>query len=181
MENAGTVSRNHEAVDRASKHFPGPMTPAEQEFLFAVKNFIDVAPRKNWIFPEIIKTLMDDMRSIVRAKLKIEEVFQNGGKLRVQELLNNPKSFRRSKDGSPLKPNEEEFLQDIKKMIDFALRNGLGFHFPLEIMSHDIGEIINYHYFDLDEALASGFSPKASGWAKLDEDSFGDIESNVED
>ena len=75
--------------------------------------------------------------------------------------------------------DERDFLLDVDGFLDFVIRNGLTFDTALELLSHDFGEI--RHEGSLKNALDTGFLPKATGWSKVTEDSFGQPEELAEE
>ena len=67
---------------------------------------------------------------------------------------------------------EVEFLRDIQGIIDYAIRNDLGFALVVSMLGHDVNGIAQYG-FDLDAALTDCFLPKTSGFAGSHADSVG--------
>jgi hypothetical protein len=77
--------------------------------------------------------------------------------------------------GGPMTEAEIDFLQGIQKFIDFAIRNGLSFRATMAYMSHDWNEFARYG-FDFEAVMNQGFSPRVSGFSKIDSDAVGEPE-----
>lgn len=82
--------------------------------------------------------------------------------------------------GGPLTAQELKYLQDLRGLADFVIRNGLGFKMVLGILSHDLSEI-RVNEWDLEKALKTGFLPKVNNYARYSEDSAGQTETDDED
>ncbi len=59
----------------------------------------------------------------------------------------------------PLTPDEKKLLQDMRFLINFVLDHDLNISLALEVISHDLSEILRQG--SLDKAISKGFSPKS--------------------
>ncbi len=87
-------------------------------------------------------------------------------------------SLKKFYDG-PMTPAEIELLNDMKGLIDVAVRNGLSFALVIGTLSHDVNGLARYG-FDLDKARADAFSPKVTGYAQVTPESVGEPEESSE-
>ena len=87
-------------------------------------------------------------------------------------------SLKKFYDG-PMTPAEIELLNDMKGLIDVAVRNGLSFALVIGTLSHDVNGLARYG-FDLDKARADAFSPKVPGYAEVTPESVGEPEESSE-
>jgi len=81
--------------------------------------------------------------------------------------------------GGPMTPAEIELLNDMKGLIDVAVRNGLSFALVIGTLSHDVNGLARYG-FDLDRATADCFLPKVTGYAQVTPESVGEPEESSE-
>jgi hypothetical protein len=71
-----------------------------------------------------------------------------------------------------MSPQEEEYLQDIKGLIDFTIRNRLRFGFVTGKLAHDM-RILEVQGNNLPAALAAGLKFHVMGCRHLTRDAFG--------
>lgn len=166
-----------DAVQGVRDHYGGPMSDAELKFLDQIKECVGAFRRERSGFAEMTQILNDDFRSLLPFLSNLEQALKRGIGLRVNASAVPKKSSAESMD--PMSRTEVEMLDDILKFIDFTIRNGLGIKFVLDVLTHDLSEI-EHKDGSLDKALSKGFRPKVSGWAQLDEDSFGETEEPME-
>jgi len=81
--------------------------------------------------------------------------------------------------GGPMTPAEIELLNDMKGLIDVAVRNGLSFASVIGTLSHDVNGLARYG-FDMERATKDGFSPKVTGYSQISPDSVGEPEESIE-
>jgi hypothetical protein len=80
--------------------------------------------------------------------------------------------------GGPMSEAEVEFLRDVQAFIDFAIRNGLSFQATMAYLSHDWNEFARYG-FDFKTVIRQGFSPRVTGYTKINADTVGEPEEPV--
>lgn len=151
-------------VKRLNDLCPGPMSRSELDFLDKIKQFIEKTIREGVSFDQVFKDLLVILRALCNSSFNSRDPLAN-------KMMELPIG---SLEKAPLSASQLKFLNDFCRIIDYAVRNGLGFSFPIHVMAHDVGEIQAYHDGDLDKALSTGFKPKGSGWTEITEDSFGE-------
>ena len=73
---------------------------------------------------------------------------------------------------------EEEYLQDIKGLIDFVIGNRLRFEFVTGALARDI-HALEAHGHNLAAALAAGLRSRVVGARRLTPDSFGQSDEDA--
>lgn len=158
-------------VSKVRQVFGGELTPTEVDFLRGIQELFRAAPAQKGGFNRAIGTVAARLREVIRRDLDLgvrsnidASVFQREIG---ESVLSLPKEER------PATTQEEEFCRDVVAAVDFVIRNGIGLGLMVNVLSHDIGEIL--HHGSLDEACSLGFSPKVAGWAQYDQEvSIGD-------
>lgn len=84
----------------------------------------------------------------------------------------------RQRFAGPMTSKEIELLRDMQGFIDFSIRNGLSFALVVGTLGQDVNGLAR-HGFDLD-AIRGDFLPKVSGYSKIDADSVGEPEEEVD-
>jgi len=72
-------------------------------------------------------------------------------------------------DHSP-SDREKRFADDVIHAIDFALRNGISSRFILNVLAHDLHEVLVVG----SDHLYQGFLPKSAGWARMNREPVDD-------
>lgn len=161
-------------IDRLVEHFGGPMSASEIKYLGQIRNFLGPFIERKVGIDRVVDSLVIDIKNLVSCKLDVEEAF---GEERLPSMMDPETAI--SESDSQMTSEELEFLQDVDGWLNFVVRNGLVFNTALEVLSHDFREIRREG--SLENALKTGFLPKATGWSKVTEDSVGQPEEPLED
>jgi hypothetical protein len=145
------------------------MSGKEVEFLRALQGVIEDAIHNGLEFATVVETLRQNLKGIANHQFNLDAALAAG---EITALNPGPLKAPRPTSGVAMSEKEVEFLRDIQGMIDYTVRNDLGFPLAVTTLGHDVNVIARYS-FDLDAALADFFAPKVSGYAGSHEDSVG--------
>lgn len=159
-------------LDQVKEVFGSNLSDAELEFLMRVEKMFKSVLEAKKGFNIVVEILADKLRNIVRGKLDLNDR-TNIDAIVFAQRFGDDKDIATLED-SELTQAEEKFARDVIAVIDFVVRNGVGFGLIANVLCHDVMEIFDQG--TLDDALSRGFSPKTSGWASYDEASVGDSE-----
>ena len=161
-----------EAVSKLKAHYTAMLSDLEIEYLAAVQALLGLAIEGHFDFKTTLEILRDDIVMLVKFNLDMQTLRQAHHVMTVEDEID---AWERApnRPGGIIKPKDSEkaFLTDLNNMIDFAVRNGVGFHFPIEVLGHDVKEVLA-HSGNLDLALQNCFNPKATAWARLTPEAF---------
>lgn len=171
------ASFSSEQIDRFREVCGSRMPENEVQFLRSVQRFIDEAIRGGLGFVPVVKTLRQNVKGIRHHRINLDDAlrFDLDAALAAGELT--PLGADQLKalgqvNGGPMSEREVEFLRDIQGIIDYAIRNDLGFALVVGMLGHDLGGLVEYD-FSLRAADADGFRPRVSGFAGNDANSVG--------
>jgi hypothetical protein len=153
------------------------MSATEVEFLRSVGSFIEDAIREGLGFVLVLKTLRQNIRGLLKHRLNVDAALRfdlDAAFASGEAAVPKPDELTalREMNGGPMSESEVEFLRDIQGIIDYAMRNDLGFALVVSMLGHDVNGIAQYG-FSIDSALADCFLPQVSGFAGSHADSVG--------
>jgi len=146
------------------KHFSGSLTESEQELVVAIQNFLREAVEHRYSLVRILAAIglrldgetTDNDLLIVSGNIEI-----NLDELKAADL--------------PLTSSEEELLEDIDGFIRHCVDNGLRFELMRASLKHDINGILERAHGGSKPGYPRlGFSPRVSGYSKMDWDAWVD-------
>jgi len=158
------------AVESVKQIFGGELAPAEVEFLRRIQELFRAVLSQKRGFNTVIEIIAVKLLKVVKAKLDLN-VRANVDVFLLEKSLGEDIPALGEAERA-ITAREEEFARDVIAVIDFVIRNGIGFALVANVLSHDITEIFNQG--SLDNAIQLGFYPKVSGWAQYDETCVGD-------
>jgi len=91
-----------------------------------------------------------------------------------EELRKEADDLQRAYTGR-MRPEEVEFLEDMKGFIDYCIANGMSFAMALLALAHDVNGVLHYGA-SVREALGASLKPRAAGFAGYDSECVGEPE-----
>lgn len=169
-----------ERIDRLKQDFGCQMTEAEEAYLRHLQAALVAVQSGKLPFREWIVRVWEDFKALSKFRFDMQNAPSQGFHSKISHLTENLDSPIGQMNGtSDVSVEESRFLDDVNGLIEFTIRNGLGFLLILEVLIHDLKEIIRYD-MSLTKARSDAFLPKASGWGKLNEDSMSIVAEPVE-
>jgi len=156
----------------------GPLTERELAFCQLVVDLTDGVLAGELSFRKTFHSLLLDMRAVRQSvgSYDLDLAFEQGWKPTAED----PRFTLRTQDERPLSDSEKTFLADMQGFVRFAVRNGLTFRSVLIVVMHDWSELGNSD-FDFERMRKEFYvHPKVSGWAKMNEQTFGESEEREE-
>ncbi len=157
------------SIERVKRVFGGEFTEEEEANLRRIQNIFQQVIESHSGFNESVKETVRILKEIVQSEFD-ERKRENTDMLSFLRTCSQNKSLI-SNNGKNLTKKEEEFSKDIIAAIDFVIRNGIGYGLIINVLCHDMKEILIVG--ELDNA---DYSPKVSGWAQYDVENIGDPE-----
>ncbi|HOX39624.1 MAG TPA: hypothetical protein PL033_16710 [Candidatus Brocadiia bacterium] len=168
-------------IDRLRSIFGGELAEDEVIFLSQVKDVAKLVSERKCDFDEAMKVLSDCIFKWIEIRAVDEDYTNFRQNIDLCEFCHSyPTRVSRSEEHRQRDLSEEEtkFLQDMCGAIDFVTRNGIGFGLILNVLAHDIGEIMKNE--EPGRLFSVGFSPKVSGWATYNREKVGDPDESSE-
>jgi hypothetical protein len=163
MMDATQTAQLHEA-------FGGQMSSAELRFCNHLRELFGAFLAGRAQFLSGFMMLSVDLQEIRRHGYNLDVADASGFRPSIAALATAPDaSDRRFRLSDP----ERAFVEDLDGLVDFAVRNGLGFRAVLSGLYHDVGEIARNEW-SIERALATFFTPKATGWARRNAEPIGE-------
>lgn len=151
--------------------FGGQMSSAELRFCRHLRElFAGLLAGRIEFLSAFMNLLHVDLEGIRRHGYNLDAADASGFQPAIAALAAAP-------DASPgrfrLSDPERGFVEDLEGLVDFAVRNGLGFRAVLSVLFHDVGEL-SRNEWSIEKALATFFTPKATGWARKNVEPIGE-------
>ncbi len=148
----------------------GQMSSTELRFCHHLRELFGGLLAGRIEFLSAFMTLLVDLQEIRRHGYKLDVADASGFQPAIAALTMAP-------DASPgrfhLSDPERAFVEDLDGLVDFAVRNGLGFRAVLSVLFHDVSEIARNEW-SIEKALATFFTPRATGWARRNAEPIGE-------
>jgi len=160
----------HAELDAVKQTFGGELTPAEVQFLRRIQELFRAVLSQRRGFNIVIEIIAVKLLKVIKAKLDLN-VRANVDVFLLEKSIGENIPVLGEAERA-ITHQEEEFAKDVIAVVDFAVRNSIGFALIANVLSHDITEIFNQG--SLDNAAALGFYPKVGGWAHYDRESIGE-------
>lgn len=156
--------------------YAGELADDEKAFLLQLRGlFMDVAEKRAQfnLIAEVVAARLPD---IIRDSLRLNLV-RNIDSIIFEETYRE--SIPHLKGNSTTTTEEcLDFAKDVVGAIDFTLRNGVGIRFFLNMLSHDLYEMLKYG--GLAEMTSAQVMPKCSGYSQFTAQAVGDPEIEEE-
>lgn len=145
----------------------GEMTPNELGVCQSVRHLFNAVLERKLNFGEATKMVWRALHALERREFDLPAAMAG---LDERQVAMGP--VIGANEIAEVTLGQRQFIEDVDGMIDFAIRNGWGFQTVLSILGHDLSDLLHYDS-DLDRARADCWTPKSSGWAKMNSASFG--------
>ena len=143
----------------------GQLTAGERLFCKSIRLAIAASLESRLDFQVLLNGLGDAYIQIRRQSFDVDAAISLG--FRPETLV--PASSNKGK--FPLSQRERDFLEDVDGFLDFATRNGLTFFTIVQVLFHDVNELIS-HKSSFDELDKNFVVPKVAGWATRNRESM---------
>jgi hypothetical protein len=152
--------------------YAGELTDDEKNFLLQLKEHFTAVAEKRAQFNLIVEVIAARLPYVIRGSLE-PNLASNIDSRFFEET--DRKSIPHLGDNSETTMAEKlKFAGDVVGAIDFTLRNGVGIGFFLNMLSHDLREMLSYG--GLAEMLSEQVVPKCSGYSQFTAQAIGDPE-----
>jgi hypothetical protein len=157
--------------------YAGELADDEKAFLLQLRGlFMDVAEKRAQ-FNLIVEVVAARLPDIIRDSLKLNLV-SNIDSHFFEETYREPIDHHLKDNSTTTTEDNLKFARDVVGAIDFTLRNGVGIRFLLNMLSHDLYEMLKYR--GLAEMISAQVMPKCSGYSQFTAQAVGDPEIEEE-
>jgi hypothetical protein len=171
---------NQEQIQSTVHHFQEifgmELSDSEKAVLDRIKFLLTRVLESKRGFNIVIEIISTKLLNIARSQFNLNSI--TNVDLREFERKASEISDLLTADSDQLTEKEDNFARDVIGLVDFSARNGIGLGLVANLLAHDIREILIHK--NLDTALASGFRPKVSGWAKRNQQPVGNPDESEE-
>ena len=161
-----------EAVKRVKGDYAGELTLDEIVILFGIRDLFQAVIETRAQFNLVAEVVSAKLRSLIKSGLDLNSRRNIDALLFIKQIGDSVPFLEDKKESAT--PAEREFAKDIVSIINFTVRNSISISFVLNILSHDLAEIIRKG--SLDKALEGAFLPKSQSWRGFTEGAVGDPE-----
>ena len=161
-----------EAVQKVKSVYAGELTLDEITILFGIRDLFQAVIEGRAQFNLVAEAVGAKLDSLIKFGLDLNDLKNIDALLFVKQIGDSVPFLEDKKENAT--PEELEFAKDIVGIINFTVRNSINIGFVLNILSHDLAEIMRKG--SLAKALEWGFTPKSQTWREFTEGAVGDPE-----
>ncbi len=167
-----------ERADALKCKYGGELSQDERAFLDWVQGLFKKVLAADRGFHIALELIAPKMLVLLRAKFDVSKFSETNIDIYKFFQDHNPDEIFFESGDAALTERERVFCRDVIAVVDFVVRNGIGFPLIANLLCHDIDEILRATSLDI--AINRGFSPKTSGWGEYNAESFGDPDETQE-
>jgi hypothetical protein len=161
-----------EQIQEIKNVYAGELTLEEIVILFGIRDLFQAVIEGRAQFNLVAEVVSAKLRSLIKSGLDLNTRTNIDALLFIRQIGDDIPFLQDKRESATV--TELEFAKDIVGIINFSVRNSIGISFVLNILSHDLAEILRKG--SLDEALKWGFSPKSGTWRGFTDSAVGDPE-----
>jgi hypothetical protein len=161
-----------EAVQKVKSVYAGELTLDEILILYGIRDLFQAVIEGRAQFNLVAEVVSAKLGSLIKSGLDLNNLKNTDALLLIRQIGDSVPFLEDKKESAT--PDEVEFAKDIVGIINFTVRNSINISFVLNILSHDLAEIIRKG--SLGKALEWGFNPKSRTWRGFTEGAVGDPE-----
>jgi hypothetical protein len=150
------------------------LSPEQLLFLESVRHLLRAALDGRIPFVLAMTSLLVDLRELRNADWELRAVVGQDAQSKVAY------ANKVAGDRGRVQPCtwERELMEDFDGLIDYSIKNGIGFFSLVSVLAHDTSALANYEW-NPEKAKADFFVPRAVGWSKRNHAPIGDAEDSA--